>query len=88
MNQATHSRVASSTASAFVSIRYTERLAEAGIETIGGMLEFTKPGEGGYCKTLTDIKGIGTGKAEKIENALEEFWASHPDLVQEAVDAS
>lgn len=64
------------------------KLAEAGIETIGGMIDFQKPGEGGYCKSITDIKGIGAGKAEKIENALEQFWADNPNLVQSAVDDS
>jgi len=57
------------------------------INTIGDLLDFQKP-VGDYSKGLTDIKGIGTGKAEKIENALEQFWADHPELVQEAVDAS
>lgn len=57
------------------------------INTIGDLLDFQKP-VGDYSKGLTDIKGIGTGKAEKIENSLEQFWADHPELVQEAVDAS
>jgi len=64
------------------------KLAENGIETIGQMVDFQKPSESGWCKAITDIKGIGKGKAEKIELALETFWAEHPDIVQAAVDAS
>lgn len=64
------------------------KLAENGIETIGQMVDYQKPSESGWCKAITDIKGIGKGKAEKIENALETFWAEHPNIVQAAVDAS
>lgn len=47
-------------------------LAEAGIETIGKMSEYTSQ------HRLTDIKGIGDAKAEKIENAMAEYWNEHP----------
>jgi hypothetical protein len=59
------------------------KLAEAEIETVGQMVDFQSTG-----KDLTDIKGIGSGKAEKISDAMETFWRDHPDLVQAAVDAS
>ncbi|NDF13297.1 MAG: hypothetical protein EB060_10855 [Proteobacteria bacterium] len=46
-----------------------EFLADASIHTIGELADHTSSG-----KLLTDINGIGPGKAEVIENALEAFW--------------
>ena len=46
-----------------------ESLEDAGIRTIGDLADYTAAG-----KLLTDISGIGQGKAEKIEKACEEFW--------------
>ena len=45
-------------------------LIEADLVTIGQLATFTASG-----KLLIDVKGIGKAKAEKIENALENFWA-------------
>lgn len=47
-----------------------EKLAEHKITTVRELAAFTAE------KQLTDIKGIGQGKAEKIEDAMEAFWAS------------
>lgn len=44
-------------------------LHEAEIETMGELAEFTA------VKKLTDIDGIGPGKAAKIEEATMKFWA-------------
>lgn len=49
-----------------------ESLEDAGIRTIGDLADYTAAG-----KLLTDISGIGRGKAEKIEKACEEFWERH-----------
>lgn len=62
------------------------RLAENGIETIGQMVDFQSAANGG--KDITYIKGIGSGKAAKIADAIETFWQEHPALVADAVDAS
>lgn len=62
------------------------KLAENGIETIGHMVDFQSAANGN--KEITDIKGIGSGKAAKIADAMEVFWAEHPELTQAAVDAS
>jgi len=48
-------------------------LAEAGIDTLGNIVEYTAAG-----KRLTDIANIGTAKAEKIENACAEYWKRNP----------
>lgn len=45
-------------------------LIGANLETIGQLADFSA----GDCQ-LIDIEGIGKAKAEKIENALEQFWA-------------
>jgi uncharacterized coiled-coil protein SlyX len=50
-------------------------LADAGLETLGQLHDWLQPGLSGYTKRLTDIAGIGAAKAEKIECALEAFWA-------------
>lgn len=47
-----------------------QKLNEAEIETVGDVATFVNDG-----KRLTDIKGIGEANAEKLENALTEFWA-------------
>lgn len=48
-------------------------LKEADITTVGALSDYTA-GE----KRLTDIGGIGPGKAEKIENRMIEFWEDNP----------
>lgn len=52
----------------------TKSLTEAGIETVGAMADYSSGG-----KALTDIKGIGPGKAEQIENRMTEFWKQNPE---------
>lgn len=65
-----------------------DSLASAGIDTIGKLADYTKPNDSGYCKKLTDIDGIGPGKAEKIEQSLEEFWATRKAAAEtEATEA-
>ena len=59
-----------------------ESLEDAGIKTMGDLADYTAAG-----KLLTDITGIGQGKAEKIEKACEEFWGRQK-LLQPAVGDS
>lgn len=47
------------------------KLMESDLGTIGALADYTASG-----KLLIDIKGIGQAKVEKIEAALEKFWAS------------
>jgi len=61
-------------------------LAEAGIETVGQLADWTG---GEYA--LTDIRGIGPEKAKAIEDALDNFWATwgptpDPDVEVEPAD--
>ncbi len=44
----------------------------AGITTLGKLADFT------FDHRLTDIAGLGKGKAEQIEAALDKWWAKHP----------
>ena len=37
-----------------------------------------EPDKGGYCRQLTDIKGVGESAANKIEERMIEFWAQNP----------
>lgn len=46
-----------------------DNLEDAGLFTIGQIADFTAKDQG-----LTDIGGIGPAKAQKIEDALTEFW--------------
>lgn len=48
------------------------KIADAGIRTVRELANFTS------VKQLTDIKGIGQAKAEKIEAALVKFWEKNP----------
>ena len=48
-----------------------EKLKEQDFETVGHIADFTSKG-----KMLTDLKGIGPSKAEQIEQALEQVWAT------------
>ncbi len=52
--------------------KLAESLAEAGLTTMGAIAEYT-----GSEKRLTDIDGIGPGKAEKVEQACEAYWAKN-----------
>ena len=47
-----------------------KRLADAGLSTVGKIADHTNAG-----KRLTDVPGIGEGKAEQIADALERLWA-------------
>lgn len=44
-------------------------LLEAGLSTVGEIASYTEQGN-----DLTDIKGIGEGKAERIRNAIASVW--------------
>lgn len=48
-------------------------LLEADLETVGDLAAWTEQYQ------LTDVQGIGEAKAEKIEEALSQFWASRDD---------
>ena len=48
-----------------------QKLLDHGISTVGELADYTAQGN-----LLTDIKGVGAAKAEKIEAALERFWES------------
>ena len=57
------------------------KLVDAGLGTIGSMADYTASE-----KRLTDLPGIGPGKAEKIEEAMLGFWASQPTSTPTAPD--
>lgn len=52
-----------------------QRLAEKDILTIGDLADWTKEHGDFWYK---DIPGLGKVKADKLSDALEEFWATHP----------
>jgi hypothetical protein len=47
-------------------------LEEAGLATVGAMADYTEDHQ------ITDVLGIGQAKADKIDEALLVFWATHP----------
>lgn len=49
-------------------------LADAGIETVGQLADYTGAG-----KLLGDLDGLGPKKVEEIEARMVEFWKSNPD---------
>lgn len=49
-------------------------LADAGIETVGQLADYTGAG-----KLLGDLAGLGPKKVEEIEARMVEFWKSNPD---------
>ncbi len=55
-------------------------LNAAKLVTVGDLANFTRVPD----NRLTDLEGIGPGKAEKIENRMLQFWASNPDADQQA----
>lgn len=56
----------------------------APIATLGELAHYQEPEAGsGYCKRLTDLKGIGEGAAEKIAAACEQYWAEQALKPQE-----
>lgn len=50
------------------------------IVTLGDFAQFEK----GY--ELTDLESVGPVKAEKMSNALEAFWAAHPEYCDELTE--
>ena len=60
--------------------RIAESLHEAELSTIGAIADFTAK------LALTEIAGIGPAAAEKIEQALEAFWAANPQMVPGVVE--
>lgn len=61
--------------------KIVQTLADAGLNTMGEMSDFMARGR------LTDIKGIGKGKAEQIENTLADYWVRHPEYTPNAEPA-
>lgn len=53
--------------------KLAESLQEAGLSTLGAIADWSEAG-----KLLTDIAGIGPGKAEKIDEACAEYWRTNP----------
>lgn len=58
-------------------------LTDVGLNTVGQLADYTKAD-----KPLTDLAGIGPGKAEKIENRLMQFWKDNPDAGMNQDDPS
>lgn len=55
------------------------KLAAANILTVGQLSDYTVPNAAGFSNELTSIAGIGKAKAEKIEAAMVEFWATRKE---------
>jgi hypothetical protein len=53
-------------------------LTDGGIATLGALADYTAAG-----KKLTDIEGIGPGRAANIAERMDEFWAKNPHLADE-----
>lgn len=49
-------------------------LKAGGLETVGALADYTASE-----KRLTDLPGVGPGKAEQIEDRMEQFWADNQD---------
>lgn len=62
-------------ASLDLSAKVLENLDGARLTTIGELADYSANGG-----RLTQVAGIGPAAAEKIEDALETFWANHPGL--------
>lgn len=60
------------------------KLRDAGINTMGNLSDYTTPKGNGYCQRLTDIKGLGEGAIEKIEEATSAYWAKFANPVAES----
>jgi hypothetical protein len=54
-----------------------QSLVESGIETVGQLSDYSSGN-----KRLTDIAGIGPGKAQKIEDAILKFWQDNPQYAE------
>ena len=64
-----------------LSAKVLENLDAARLTTIGELADYSANGG-----RLTQVAGIGPAAAEKIEDALEGFWANHPGLGETPVD--
>lgn len=62
-----------------LSAKVLENLDAARLTTIGELADYSANGG-----RLTQVAGIGPAAAEKIEDALEGFWANHPGLGEKA----
>lgn len=51
------------------------KLQSGGLSTVGELADYTSPNGSGYCKKLTDLKGVGRALSEKVEEATIAFWA-------------
>jgi hypothetical protein len=63
-----------------------EKLHDVGIHTLGDLQDYTDPAKNGGNpnKRITDVKGIGAAKAEKIELAMQSYWAKRAKAKEEA----
>jgi len=53
-------------------------MAEKHIDTLGDLSDWLSDAR----NNLTDLRGVGPGKADAIEAALERFWADHPEYAK------
>lgn len=53
------------------------KLYESSIESIGDLVDWQSSG-----KQIVGIKGVGAAKADKIADALEEFWRANPQYTR------
>ncbi|OGT57644.1 MAG: hypothetical protein A3E01_02600 [Gammaproteobacteria bacterium RIFCSPHIGHO2_12_FULL_63_22] len=54
-----------------------KKLAAAEIETIGQLVDYQATG-----KWITSIHGIGQAAGDKLADAMERFWAAHPEYAR------
>lgn len=54
-----------------------EKLNEASLISLGQLADYTAKGN-----LLTDVQGVGEASAQKIDDALDQFWAEHPEYCQ------
>jgi len=53
-------------------------MVEKHIDTLGDLSDWLSDAR----NSLTNLRGVGPGKAEAIEAALDRFWADHPEYTQ------
>lgn len=56
---------------------------DASLYTMGEIADWTAKKE----KHLTDIRGVGPARAKRIEDRMEEFWATHRNFTEVQADA-
>jgi hypothetical protein len=57
-------------------------LGDHGLHTWGDLVDYQTPGPSGYQQRLTDIKGIGRGAVDKVDDARDQFltkWRQEQD---------